>query len=151
MKKSFIMVLMVIGFILSFSVSTLADDNYSQIGINDTIIENNEAGIMPLRYSLINTIGANLDLENGIAYCLGDVSTQKVVAKIEITVILQKFSGGKWTEWAKWSASGTNISEFSLDRSAPHSSGSYRVYVESTVTAYDGETETQTCISDVKP
>ena len=143
MKKSLVMVLLTLGLLLAISSSALADDgNYNEMLINDMSSISNDNTIMPLRYTLIDTIGTDLVLKsNNIANCAGSVSTLDVVYKIEITMTLQKFSGGKWTD--------TN--DFTITKDAPYTSGSYRVYIETTVTAYDGRTETQTLTGSPRP
>lgn len=153
MKKSLVMIsLLALALILGLSSSSLAaDKNYDDNIINGINIESPDEEIMPLRYTIINTIGAALTLDNGIAKCLGDVSTQETVYKIEVSMILQKYSGGKWTTWASWYDYAYNTNEFSIERSAPYGSGSYRVYVTATVTAYDGSDEEQSINSVTKP
>ncbi len=153
MKKCLVIVLLALGFILAISSSALADDgNYDESIIEDISITSSDVGIMPLRYSIINSISASLFLgTDNIASCSSAVRTVDKVYKIEITLTLQKFSGGKWTDWAQWSDYEYNTKVLVMERTAPYTSGSYRVYSEGTVTTYDGEEETQTCISDVKP
>lgn len=153
MKKSLVMVLLTLGLLLAISSSALADDgNYNEMLINDMSSISNDNTIMPLRYTLIDTIGTDLVLKsNNIANCAGSVSTLDVVYKIEITMTLQKFSGGKWTDWAEWSECAYNTNDFTITKDAPYTSGSYRVYIETTVTAYDGRTETQTLTGSPRP
>ena len=153
MKKSLVGVLLTLTLLLTLSGTALADDkNYEEAVIEDIVIEINDDGITPLRYSLILLMDAYLTIDNNIAYCSGEVSTKWAVSKIEIDMYLQKFSGGKWnTVWAKWHGSKSNDEDFLFQRQAPVSAGSYRVYIEVTVTDYDGEEETQTCNSDPKP
>ena len=153
MKKSLVMVLLTLGLLLTISSSALADDeNYDELIIEDINIISNDDSIMPLRYTLINSIGSDLVLKsNNMANCAGNVSTLNVVYKIEITMTLQKFSGGDWIDWAEWSDCAYNTNDFTITRDAPYTSGSYRVYIETTVTAYDGRTETQTLTGSPRP
>ena len=153
MKKNLVMIaLLTLSFILALSASSLAtDDNKGDIIIENINFEINDEGIIPLRYSLINTITADLDIDNGIAECVGIVTTQKVVYMIEITMTLQKYSGGKWTEYAQWYDYDYHTNLFSLKKFIAVDSGSYRVHVVGTVTDYNGDEETQTATSGTRP
>ena len=83
MKKSLVMVLLTLGLLLAISSSALADDgNYNEMLINDMSSISNDNTIMPLRYTLIDTIGTDLVLKsNNIANCAGSVSTLDVVVQ----------------------------------------------------------------------
>ncbi len=154
MKRSLIILLLVLCLVLTLSGSVLADDdNYSEVIIEDIIIDTNEAGIIPFRYSLINSITASLSIRDNIAYCTGRVVTTNTVAKIEIDMYLQKFSGGEWTTiWAQWSSYKNNTDDFLFQRQAPITNGSYRLYVVGTVTPYGNDDgETQSIISETAP
>ncbi len=152
MKKSLVMVLLVIALVLAISNSALAEDNsYSETAIEDINFSTSVSDIMPLRYSLISTITADLYIEGNEAECFGEVTAQKTVYKIELTMTLQKYSNNKWTTWAEWNDCKYNTNFFYLKKYAPIGSGSYRVQVEATVTDYDGEEETATAISGTRP
>ena len=151
MKKGLGIVLLVLTLVLFLSTSALANDGSSNESIIENInIETNNEGIIPLRYSLISTISATLTIDNNVAYCTGRVITKDVVASIQITMTLQKYSGGDWITYAQWSETKYNTRDFMLQRNTPVDSGSYRLYVEATVTAYGGEEEEATAITNTE-
>ena len=152
MKKSFIVVLLLaLSLVLTLSASALADDVNTNEAIVDINTESNDESIMPLRYTLIDMITATLELNNGTADCIGTVTTKEEVYKIQITMTLQKYSGGDWIEHITWSRTAYNTDEFFLAKYPSVGSGSYRVHVVGTVTPYEGSSETQTATTDPLP
>ena len=152
MKRNLaIALLLALSLVFSLGASALADDGSDNESIIENLsIETNDESIMPLRYSLIKSISASLVIDNNIAYCTGRVTTQEVVASIKITMTLQKYSGGDWITYAQWSQTKYNTRDFMLQRNTPVDSGSYRLYVEATVTAYGGEEEEATAITNTE-
>ena len=152
MKKGLGIVLLVLTLVLFLSTSALANDGSGNESIIDnTNIETNNEGIMPLRYSLISTISASLDINGNTANCTGRVTTPEEVYKIQITMTLQKYSGGDWIEHTTWSRTVYNTDDFILSKPSTIGSGSYRVHVVGTVTPYEGSNETQTATSEPLP
>lgn len=152
MKKGLVIVLLTLSLVLALSSAALAGIGNSDESIIENISsDNNAEDIMPLRYGLIHTIVATLDITDNIAQCGSEVKTQEVVASIQITMTLQKYSGGKWTTYAQWSRTRYDTNIFALAEEIAVGSGSYRVYAVGTATPYEGDPETQTAISTVKP
>lgn len=152
MKKGLGIVLLVLTLVLFLSTSALANDGSGNESIIDnTNIETNNEGIMPLRYSLISTISASLDINGNTANCTGRVTTPEEVYKIQITMTLQTYSGGDWIEHTTWSRTAYNTNDFILAKPSTIGSGSYRVHVVGTVTPYEGSNETQTATSEPLP
>ena len=152
MKKALVTVLLTLSLVLALSSAALADIWNSDESIIENISSDTDADdIMPLRYGLIHTIVASLVIENNIADCGAEVKTQEVVDSIQITMTLQKYSGGDWITYAQWSKTRYNTNIFSFTKEIAVDNGSYRVYVVSTATPYDGNPETATATSEVKP
>ena len=153
MKKS-LGIALVLSLILLISSPALAsDETYSGVVIEDIIIESSDADIMPLRYDIISSIGAGIDLKNNEISCSGHVETWSTVYQIKITVQLQKYVNGEWTRYASWSSIAHHTDTLTLAPEDPYpvDSGSYRVYVTGTPTPYAGNPETQTSISKTVP
>ena len=153
MRKSLSMLLLLtIMLIISISSSALAtNETYDEDVIEEIAINTNDNDIMPLRYGIISTVGAYLYIDNNTAFCTGSVVTQEIVASIQITMTLQKYSGGDWITYAQWSKTAYNTQDFDLQKNTSVDNGSYRLYVSAKATPYEGNQETQSAISDVKP
>lgn len=153
MKKRLVMaLLLVVSLILTLSVSALAaDENNNEVIIESFSFEINSDDIMPLRYSIIHSISASLDINGNTANCTGRVTTPEDVYKIQITMTLQTYSGGDWIEHTTWSRTAYNTNDFILAKPSTIGSGSYRVHVVGTVTPYEGSSETQTATSEPLP
>ena len=118
MKKSLVVVLLLaLSLVFTLSASAFANDmNVNEAIVDNIDIESNDAGIIPFRYSLIKTISASLDIKDNTANCTGRVTTPEEVYKIQITMTLQKYSGGDWIEHTTWSRTVYNTDDFILSK-----------------------------------
>jgi len=93
------------------------------------------------RWTEISVFPCSLTRQSGLftnAHLLGSVTTYSSYSKIELTVTVQEFTGGAFTDTSRsWSASGNGYAGVTKDIKLP--AGSYRLKAVATIYSASGQ------------
>ena len=125
MKKIMVTFLAVLSLILSTAPAYAAEvSNHAS-----------ETAMTP-NYTYIWLLSSGLDISSsGKAHCVGSVDASSNSYNAELTVTLQKYSNGSWSNVKSWSDSGTGQSNLIVDKYYYVEYGTYRV--RTTAKIYD--------------
>ncbi|MEA4894675.1 MAG: hypothetical protein VB064_05385 [Oscillospiraceae bacterium] len=125
MKKIMVTFLAVLSLILSAAPAYAAEVSNH---VNETAMTPN--------YTYIWLLSSGLDISSsGKAHCVGSVDASSNSYNAELTVTLQKYSNGSWSNVKSWSDSGTGQSNLIVDKYYYVERGTYRV--RTTAKIYD--------------
>lgn len=103
-----------------------------------------EYGVM---YTGLNSITSGLNITSGTATCAG-IAKATSGYSIQMTMTLQKSSGGSWSSVTSWSGSGQGTTGISLSKTKTGLSSGYSYKVNVVAKVYSGSTLVETATKD---
>ncbi len=89
---------------------------------------NSGKGDVSIQYVGMSSLTAGLSINSyGLASCSGSARLSNNTYSVYLTVVLERYSGGVWSQVTYWTASGSGYSGASIYQNYYVSSGTYRV------------------------